>query len=75
MRTHVEFRSDKFPTYATEEEGVNYESGIYGKRLAEFLKVKLSQKGIVAASMNDEDWGWRIDVLHDGNRMRSLSGI
>ena len=67
MRTHVEFRSDKFPTYGNEEEGVNYESGVYGKRLAEFLKMKLMQKGVVVSSMNDEDWGWRIDISHEGN--------
>lgn len=46
MKTHVEFNSDKFPSYDTEEEGVNYEAGVYGKRLAEYLRDKLTTKGI-----------------------------
>jgi hypothetical protein len=67
MRTNVEFRSDKFPTYGNDEEGPNHESGVYGKRLAEYLKEKLTRKGFAVTWCDAEDWGWRIDVSHEGN--------
>lgn len=35
MKTHVEFRSDKFSAYEGEEEEIN--PGIWGKRLVEYL--------------------------------------
>jgi hypothetical protein len=34
IRTHVEFRSNKFPPYEGEEEQIN--PGLWGKRLAEY---------------------------------------
>jgi hypothetical protein len=67
MKTHLEFKSDKFPTYGDETEGVNWEVGIYGRRLAEFLKQKLTEKGITVSSAFDEDWGWCIEIEHEGN--------
>jgi hypothetical protein len=39
MLTHVEFRSDRFPAYEGEDEQTN--PGLWGKRLAEFLRDKL----------------------------------
>ena len=67
MRTNVEFRSDKFPTYGSDDEGPNHESGVYGKRLAEYLKENLTRKGFAITWCDAEDWGWRIDVSHEGN--------
>jgi hypothetical protein len=55
MRTHVEFRSAKFPAYPREEEQVN--PGLWGKRLAEYLHRKLKEEGIEAEEIYSEDWG------------------
>ncbi len=41
MKTHVEFRSAKFPAYDGEEDEVN--PGRWGKRLAEYLAMKLRE--------------------------------
>lgn len=64
MRTHVELRSNQFPSYGNESEGVNFEAGIYGKRLAEFLQEKLPQKGIPVSGIFDEDWGWCVTIAN-----------
>jgi hypothetical protein len=66
MRTHVEFRSDKFPSYEDDVEGVNWKSGIYGKRLADYIVERLPQHGIEVARHLAEDWGWYIEIKHDG---------
>jgi hypothetical protein len=58
MRTHVEFRSSKFPPYEGEDEQVN--PGRYGKRLAEHLKSELTKRGIATGEFFAEDWGWGI---------------
>jgi len=63
MRTHLEFRSTEFPAYRDEEEVIN--PGRFGKRLAEFLMAELPTAGFEIASVNAEDWGWRIDLKHD----------
>src|SRR5579863_8702425 len=56
MRSHVEFRSDKFPAYPGEEEKVN--PGIWGQRLAEYLYDKLGEQGLSVDDIHSEDWGW-----------------
>ena len=56
MKTQVAFRSAKFPPYEDEEEQTN--PGLWGKRLAEFLVQKLSEKGIRTEEIIAEDWGW-----------------
>jgi hypothetical protein len=53
VKTHVEFRSNKFPPYGGEDAKIN--PGLWGKRLAEYFVQKLPQKGIVATSMIPED--------------------
>ena len=63
MRTHLEFRSTAFPAYPGEEEEIN--PGRYGKRLAEFLAGELPRYAFKVVRLNAEDWGWRIDLLHD----------
>lgn len=64
MKTQVEFRSNKFPPYNNEEEELN--PGVWGKRLAEYLVLKLSELGIGAGDIVPEDWGWYVPVEIDG---------
>jgi len=56
MKTQVEFRSDKFPPYEGEQQQIN--PGLWGKRLAEYLKEKLAAQGIQNHDLIPEDWGW-----------------
>jgi hypothetical protein len=63
MRTHVEFRSAKFPAYPPEEEKVN--PGLWGKRLAECLYRKLKEQGIETEEIYPEDWGWVVPIHHE----------
>ena len=67
METHVEFRSDRFPPYDSEEYEVN--PGRYGKRLAEFLQRGLSEKGFVADDLVAEDWGWIVPIKNEKFRL------
>lgn len=63
MKTHVEFRSDAFPPYEGEEDEIN--PGIFGKRLAEFLKNGLQSKGFQPEELIAEDWGWMIPIQNE----------
>jgi hypothetical protein len=57
MRTHVEFRSNLFPPYPDED---TPNPDLWGKRLAEFLQLKLTEQGIAAGNRDSlfvEDWG------------------
>ena len=54
MKTQVKFRSSKFPPYEEEEEQIN--AGLWGKRLAEYLVQKLSEKAIKTEEIIAEDW-------------------
>ncbi len=58
MRTHIEFRTDKFPEYEDEdiEDAVN--PGRFGRRLAEHLQAKLPERGVLTEEPFAEDWGW-----------------
>lgn len=60
MKTHVEFRSSKFPPYEREEDEIN--PGIWGKRLAEYLITHLNRHGIKTFEMVVEDWGYYIPI-------------
>jgi hypothetical protein len=62
LRTHVEFRSAKFPAYPGEEEEIN--PNLWGKRLAEFLRDNLQLQGIQTEEIFAEDWGWIVPVTH-----------
>jgi hypothetical protein len=68
MQTHVEFRSDRFPPAEGEEAEVN--PGRHGKRLAEFLRRGLRERGFDAGDPVAEDWGWLIPI---GNEPFPLS--
>ncbi len=72
MNTQVEFRSNKFPPYEGEEEQIN--PGLWGKRLAEYLVQKLSEKGIKTEGMIAEDWGWYIPIQNEGFRLALCCG-
>ena len=72
MKTHVEFRSSKFPPYAGEEEQIN--PGLWGKRLAEYLVAKLAERGIETDEMMAEDWGWYVPVRNEGFRLALCCG-
>ena len=67
MKTHVEFRSDKFPAYEGEEEQVNPD--LWGRRLAEYLKHHLASEGIETGEPFPEDWGWCVPVVNDAFRL------
>ena len=64
MKTHVAFRSDKFPPYEGEEQEIN--PGVYGKRLAEFLAAGLRSHGFEPGELVAEDWGWMIPTKNEG---------
>jgi hypothetical protein len=63
MKTHVQFRSDAFPPYDSEQYEVN--PGRHGKRVAEFLADGLREKGFEALEPLAEDWGWMIPLRND----------
>ena len=63
MQTQVEFRAAKFPPYEGEEEQIN--PGLWGKRLAEYLKQQLATQGIETGEIYSEDWGWALPVKNE----------
>jgi hypothetical protein len=72
MKTQVEFRSAKFPPYEGEEDQIN--PGLWGKRLAEYLVQKLSERGINAEEIIAEDWGWYIPIQNKGFKLAICCG-
>jgi hypothetical protein len=72
VKTQVEFRSTKFPPYEGEEEQIN--PGLWGKRLAEYLVQKLSERGIKTEEIIAEDWGYYIPVQSEGFRLAICCG-
>ena len=72
MKTQVEFRSAKFPPYEGEEEQIN--PGVWGKRLAEYLVQKLSDRGIKTEGILGEDWGYYIPVQNEGFKLAICCG-
>jgi hypothetical protein len=72
MKTHVEFRSKKFPPYEGEEELIN--PGLWGKRLAEYPVQNLAQRGIQTQEIIGEDWGWYIPIQNDEFRLALCCG-
>ncbi len=63
VKTQVEFRSNKFPPYEGEEEEIN--PGLWGRRLAEYLKEKLTGSGIPTDGIVTEDWGCLLGVKNN----------
>ena len=59
MRTHVEFRSAKFPS---EEEDGEFNPGRWGIRLAEYLVENLPRYGVRPVGILNEDWGYLVPL-------------
>jgi hypothetical protein len=64
MNTQVEFKSSKFPPYDGEEQQIN--PGIWGRRLAEFLAQRLTDKAFEIQPPIAEDWGYYLPIRNDG---------
>ena len=60
MKTHIEFKSSAFPAYEGEEGEIN--PGCWGKRLAEFIKLKLEEEKIGTEDIYSEDWGVAVPI-------------
>lgn len=67
MKTVVEFRSDRFPAYDSEDEQIN--PGRFGKRLADFISEGLAKQGFEAEELIAEDWGWVIPIKNESFRL------
>jgi hypothetical protein len=67
MLTHVEFRSDSFPAFEDEDKLVN--PGLWGKRLAYFLREGLQREGFQIREPFAEDWGWVVPVVNEPFRL------
>lgn len=63
MKSHVEFRSARFPAYEKEEDEIN--PGRWGKRLAEYLAEQLREAGFSVGEIFAEDWGWVIPIANE----------
>lgn len=63
MKTHVEFRSDRFPPYPNEEDEIN--PGRWGKRHAEFIHSGLKERGFDVIEPGAEDWGWMVEIRNE----------
>jgi hypothetical protein len=64
VRTHVQFQSAKFPsTNPDPDEGFGENNpGIWGQRLAEYLRDQLRARGVKTGEPIAEDWGWRVPI-------------
>jgi len=63
MKTHVTFRSNKFHPYDGEQEEID--PGVWGKRLAEYLKKNLPHHGVKVTGIGPEDWGWMVELENE----------
>ena len=61
MDKFIHIRSAKFPILAGEKEELVNE-GMYGKALAEYLQVKLRERGYDAPFVCCGDWGWWVEL-------------
>lgn len=57
----IHIRSTKFPVLPDEEHQLVNE-GMYGKALAQYLQVKLAERGYEAPWVCCEDWGWWVEL-------------
>jgi hypothetical protein len=71
MRTHVEFRSAKFPS---EDEDGEMNPGRWGARLAEYLIENLPRFGVKPVGSLLEDWGYRIPLVAEHFRISICCG-
>ena len=59
LKSYVEFRTELFPPCS--ENTDEWEGAIWGRTLAEYLDVQLKQRGIPAAGIHSEDWGYVVN--------------
>ena len=55
------FKSNSFPKYPNEDNEI-INPGCWGKRLAEWIQLKLPEKGIQTGEIMAEDWGWVVEL-------------
>ncbi len=58
----------KFPILPGEDEELTNEH-MYGKALCTYLQSALPSAGIQVPSFNNEDWGWRVDLVRGDFKM------
>ena len=56
-----------FPACEGEDALINH--GIWGKRLADFLRERLRTEGFAAEEPIAEDWGWVVPIVNDQFRL------
>ena len=66
MRDHVRFVSDLFSPQRGEDEQVN--PGRYGEELSTWLVEQLRRTGASVFGPYEEDWGWLVELVRDGQR-------
>jgi hypothetical protein len=59
--TFIHIRSAKFPILPDESEEMLNE-GMYGKAVAQYLQVKLRERGYCVPFFGCEDWGWWVEL-------------
>lgn len=59
-KTHIEFRSDRFPQTPQEKE--EWDEQVGGILLAQYLTAELEKHGIEVSGFNIEDWGYLISL-------------
>jgi hypothetical protein len=64
LRTHVEFRSDAFPSEPGEEEKIN--PGRWGIALARYIRTELTARGLPGGEPFFEDWGCCVPLDNEG---------
>lgn len=67
MQTYVEFRSDRFPPCEGEEQQMN--PGLWGKRLADFIRDNPRAEGFETGEPVPEDWGWVVPIVNEAFRL------
>lgn len=65
MDNNVDFRSELFKPFLSEDAQVNPEC--YGAELSWWLSKQLALKGVETSYPNYEDWGWFLEYIVDGN--------
>lgn len=61
----VLIETDKFPVLPGEDEEI-VNPGMYGKALCQYLEQELPRQGIDVPFFCNEDWGWWLEVNHEG---------
>jgi hypothetical protein len=61
LKDFIHIRSSKFPILPDEKEEIVNE-GTYGKALAQYLQIKLKDRGYDVPFICCEDWGWWVEL-------------